>query len=446
MGCISNDHQTPKNYQNLSYDDVSNFKTNIDEDGMKKVFGYDWRDRLIWTREYLNSTYYYQTDQTYDKAGNLLTVRDAKNQQTTFIYDDLNRNIKTTFPDTKNQTASYDAIGNLISTTDPKSQTIQLSYDEQGRVKKITYPNSTSITYSFDKAGNRISMSDLASSTTYSYDARNRLLSEAKTIGGAQYTTSFNYDAESRLTRLTYPDGYQLNYQYDGLDRVSSLGSLGSFTYTKDDKVKTITYGNGIQTTYTYDSRSRATRILVKDGAVTKLDLNYAYTGNGDVQSIDDGIAPTDETYGYDGLDRLTSSSGPWGTITYTYDQVGNRLTKTEGSQTTYTYGSYNRLTQAGSTNYTYDNNGNTMTKNDGVDSWSYTYDYNNMMTRAVKNGSSQGQYFYDGDGKRVKVTEGNTKVYTFLGLNIMYEKDVTADVVSKFFYANGLLIVASSS
>ncbi len=84
-------------------------------------------------------------------------------------------------------------------------------------------------------------------------------------------------------------------------------------------------------------------------------------------------------------------------------------------------YGVYNRLTQAGSTTYTYDNNGNVITKNDRVDSWSYVYDYNNMMIRAVKNGATQGQYYYDGDGKRVKVVEGNTKVHAFLGLNIIY-------------------------
>ncbi len=353
----------------------------------------------------------------------------------------MNRLVKTTFPDGKNQTASYDAIGNMVSTTDPKSQTIQLAYDEQGRVKKATYPNGTSITYSHDKAGNRVSMNDLASSTTYTYDQRSRLIAEAKTVDGAAYRTLYEYDSESRLTKLTYSDGYQLTYAYDNLDRVSQLGSFGTFAYTKDDKVKTITYGNGIQTTYSYDSRSRATRILVKDGAVTKLDLNYGYTGNGDVQSIDDGVAPVDETYTHDGLDRPTSSNGPWGTISYTFDAVGNRLSKTEGGTTNYSYGAYNRLIQAGSTTYTYDNNGNMVTKNEGVDSWTYAYDYSNMMTKAVKNGVTQGQYLYDGDGKRVKVIEGNTKVYAFLGLDIIYEKDVTAGTVTKYFYANGLQI-----
>ncbi|MBI2184787.1 MAG: hypothetical protein HYU39_07510 [Thaumarchaeota archaeon] len=563
------------------------------------------------------------TDQTYDKAGNLLTVKDAKGQLTRFYYDDLNRNIKTTFPDNKNQTGFYDVLGNVVGVKDSNGNSTSFAYDEGGRlfyagsgagrdnlvawwlfdeglggsvrdssdnknsgvlvngpvwvegkqgralsfdgvddsadfgdkagfrfgggsfslsawVKTSSASNqgiidkkfgfgagvagyslfvntngnlryqisdgasqndnnagvvrdgnwhhvamvrnasssrvnlyvdgvqvlsdsttvgnldnaqslyvgygagggnffpgsiddvkvfsralgaaevlaeyrSQGVSVIYDKMSNRVSMSDSASAATYGYDALNRLLSEAKTVDGSQYTTSFTYDAGSRVTKLTYPDAYQLSYQYDDLDRVKSLGGFANFTYTKDNKVKTITYGNGIQTTYTYDLRSRATRILVQDGSTTKLDLNYAYKGNGDVESIDDGYAPTDETYSYDGLDRLTSSTGPWGTISYTYDQVGNRLTKTEGSTTSYTYGTYNRLTQAGSTNYTYDNNGNMITKNDGTDSWTYTYDYNNMMTKAVKNSVTQGQYFYDCDNRRVKTIESGSTTILWL-------------------------------
>ena len=40
---------------------------------------------------------------------------------------------------------------------------------------------------------------------------------------------------------------------------------------------------------------------------------------------------------------------------TYTYDQVGNRVKMVQGSTTTYAYGSFNRLSSAGSTTYTYD-------------------------------------------------------------------------------------------
>lgn len=57
----------------------------------------------------------------------------------------------------------------------------------------------------------------------------------------------------------------------------------------------------------------------------------YTYDGAGNVLGINN------ENYGYDSLDRITSSSYTrgWGDITYTYDGAGNRLTMTKGGATT---------------------------------------------------------------------------------------------------------------
>lgn len=46
-------------FRTISYDDLNNIKIVKDEDLKEKRYGYDWRDRLIWTREYLNSTTIY---------------------------------------------------------------------------------------------------------------------------------------------------------------------------------------------------------------------------------------------------------------------------------------------------------------------------------------------------------------------------------------------------
>jgi len=60
----------------------------------------------------------------------------------------------------------------------------------------------------------------------------------------------------------------------------------------------------------------------------------------GNINSITDQIDPAkSQSFGFDDLNRLTSASGIYGSIGYTYDKVGNRLTRTENGQTdTYEY------------------------------------------------------------------------------------------------------------
>src|SRR5207247_10829197 len=111
-----------------------------------------------------------------------------------------------------------------------------------------------------------------------------------------------------------------------------------------------------------------------------------------------------------------------------------------QGSTTTYTYVSFNRLSTAGSTTYTYDANGNVITKNDGFSS-AFTYDYDNRLVKVVRAGTTVLQNVYDGDGKRVEKTEGDTTVFTYQGLNVLFEKDLNTGVATKRFYANGLQV-----
>jgi hypothetical protein len=60
----------------------------------------------------------------------------------------------------------------------------------------------------------------------------------------------------------------------------------------------------------------RTTRIRTWRSTSTRLDLSYVYGLNGNPTSVNSG----QETFGYDDLNRLTSASGPFGTLTYSYD------------------------------------------------------------------------------------------------------------------------------
>jgi RHS repeat-associated protein len=65
-------------------------------------------------------------------------------------------------------------------------------------------------------------------------------------------------------------------------------------------------------------------------------------------------------------------------------------------------------------------------------------------MTKAVQSGTTVQMNAYDGDGNRVQqVAGGSTFTYSYQGLNILYEKNVTGGTttITKHFYAGGLQV-----
>jgi RHS repeat-associated protein len=117
--------------------------------------------------------------------------------------------------------------------------------------------------------------------------------------------------------------------------------------------------------------------------------------------------------YGYDSLYRILSETiheigapSPR-QISYAYDSVGNRLTKTDGAEaTTYTYNDNDELETEtigpSVTNYSYDSNGNTSGKTGPDGATTYTWDQENRMTGSSLSGGQNVAYQYDDEGIRV--------------------------------------------
>ena len=107
------------------------------------------------------------------------------------------------------------------------------------------------------------------------------------------------------------------------------------------------------------------------------------------------------KSYTYDNLNRLATATGPWGSLTWTLDPVGNRLTQVDGSGTssyTYAQGS-NRLsgiTGPNPASFTSDANGNTLSENAKL----FTYNQNQRLIQAAA--TQTGNYVYNANGQRV--------------------------------------------
>jgi hypothetical protein len=139
-------------------------------------------------------------------------------------------------------------------------------------------------------------------------------------------------------------DRRTISYTLDSANRITAMNSSATsyaasasvlnIGYASHSGLKTETYGNSLVHAVTYNNRLQANEIkLGTSGSPTSvLDLTYSYgttTNNGNVQSIGysgGGLSYT-QSFGYDALNRLTTSSesGSAWSQTNAYDRYGNR-------------------------------------------------------------------------------------------------------------------------
>jgi RHS repeat-associated protein len=429
-----------------SYDDTNNKFTFTNGRSYERIYWYDWLSRLEKVEEEYATDTFTSTTYTYDEIGYLLSFCDPENHTTSYTYASAFGLTRTTYPDSEYETYTYDNVGNIASFTDCKGNTTSYTYDDLYRLTEIEYEDQSTVSYSYDLNSNRTRMDDDAPSTNdyvaYTYDTWNRLLTETRHISQDSHAVSYQYDVANRVTKMTYPDSMQILYFYDDLNRTTEIKRyidgqndeilFDDPQYDVENLLSQFDYGNDIHATYTYDSQDRPLTIDVKDGATSLLDLDYTYDNNSNITQLVNGWRDTSstwhsetESYSYDGLDRLTSGSCTSWSHTYSYDKAGNRTGK---DSVTYTVNAVNEVTAlSDGTTFSYDDNGNRIQKTKGNDTWDYTYDFANRLTKVEENDSTIGEYVYDGVGNRLQKTENSiTTTYIYSGINTVYEENST--------------------
>ncbi|MDH5783039.1 MAG: hypothetical protein OEZ35_05180 [Candidatus Bathyarchaeota archaeon] len=447
-------------YSTTQFDDISNIVTFTDAEQHKTEYKYDWARQLLWVKEYYNSSFYYLTQYEYDEGENLIRTIDAKNHVTTREFGSLFGMTKTVYPDSTSEQIAYNKIGNVKWMVNRNGDNTTYTYDEIHRRVETTFADGTTRSFTYDNCSRLIATTRTDYSSTYQYDCRGRAIWESNVIRGGgwdSYDVLFNYDAADRVTKTTYPDGLEICYEYDNLNRITQIYSgeyaFATFSYNFDDTLASVSYGNGVRTTYTYDIRHRPTNIVTVDpnqDNQTMLLLNYTYDNVSNVKQIANGRrtpsgawTETTETYDYDWLNRLISAQGNFGDLEYSYDAVGNRINKTEnGVTTTYQYDTCNRLTshqsESANATFTYDNMGNLKTKTVNSDTWQYVYNKEYRLTEVVK-GQLLGVYSYDANGRRVHQLEGSkTTTTVYSGLNPIHEHIVQSALHTTYDYVYG--------
>ena len=146
------------------------------------------------------------------------------------------------------------------------------------------------------------------------------------------------------------------------------------------------------------------------------------------------------QAFTYDALNRLLNANTIYGTFDYTYDDVGNRLTRPHNGQAdAYTYqAGTSRLEQITGVNqvaFGYDANGNIT----GIDDKTFEYNQNNGVVRVDGSSGTLGEYTYNGFGQReIKEVDGVTTIfhYDFDG-NIIAESESDSTMRVEYLYVD---------
>jgi RHS repeat-associated protein len=171
--------------------------------------------------------------------------------------------------------------------------------------------------------------------------ALDRLINESTPQGSLSYT----YDLVSRLTGFSSPDtGYApVQYAYDNLDRLTSItqnSKTYSYGYDVLGRRTGVNRPNGVTTSYEYDAGSRLTALTHSKGAQVLEKHDYTYDANGNIVKyvrgkgtsqpvvvkpcgkngkgqirkivgyLADKAETLERTYTHDALDRVTSVNG----------------------------------------------------------------------------------------------------------------------------------------
>jgi RHS repeat-associated protein len=243
-----------------------------------------------------------------------------------------------------------------------------------------------------------------------------------------------------------------------------------SLTYGPDGGLTGFVSGNsptfaGITSAFSYNKRLQPVTMSATAPSQMVYSIGYDFhAGNGTAESGADngnvfGITNykdtthgRDQTFTYDPLNRVTSAQNTgtdcnamtvnskteyWGN-SYSYDAWGNLLQKSItkcGAENLSVIADAHNWIHASGTDYQYDAAGN-MTF-DATANLSYSFDQENRLT-----GSAGYTYTYDGDGNRVRKSNGNLAangtLYWYMTPGIVAESDLAGTTTSEYVFFDG--------
>jgi RHS repeat-associated protein len=447
-------------YKNIGYDLAGRKTSETDQAGKTTAFEYDSVGNLVKVIDAMG----FETEYAYDEHNNRITQTDANEHTTTMAFDKQNRLISRTCHNGDQERFGYNANGSMVYkvsgndstsffydsrnretfrwysnsghtvetkyTADSKKDSLidhrgitDYNYNSVGRLEIVTNPDNTFIEYTYDSKGNKTDLVTPWGTTQYSYDSLNRMKT---VISPNNEITEYFYNAVGNRDSISHANGTSVGYEYDNLNRLTKLTNyapdasvISSFTYEMNNSgIRTsVTEVDGSRVDYNYDDLYRLTGETRTGANAYSITYTYDNVGNRLIKDHD-GV---ETTYEYNNRDQVLSETNSSETITYTYDASGRTETKTDNSGvTTYGWADNDRMVSvilpSKTVTYTYDTDGNKVSMNDGVETKNYLVDmiqpYAQVIAEYENTNSLTAEYVYGLE----RISQGRTgTVHVFL-------------------------------
>ena len=357
------------------------------------------------------------------------------------------------------ETNTYTGNGKLASVTDGENNRTGFTYGGHDRLVETHYPDkvtkgvSAALDYEgyiYDANGN-VTLRRLRDGQVHnlSYDNLNRVT--LKDLPSGEIDVSTAYDLFGRPTSISGTNAHFVNYSYDALGRrLSETSYFGtkSMQYDSAGRLTRLTHPDGFFLTYDYDVTGNVTAVR-ENGAVSgggRL-ASYTYDNLGRRMSLTRGNG-TVTSFAYDPVSRLSSFGHDLGgtmsdvTTGFTYNPASQIASITRSNDSyawtshynvnrAYATNGLNQLTTAGATALGYDGRGNL--NRSGAQNYAYTSENRLASTSNFSGTGNNGFAQHDPLGRLLQVQDYN------LSKNTLFD-NVGTSLLSEYDYVAGSL------
>ena len=220
-------------------------------------------------------------------------------------------------PELPTMTTTYNMWGEAVSTDEKSGSSTRSTtntYDSAGRLKESSVSSSTGKPVPKVVDSYSSTTGELIDQSTTSEGKHEAVESEFNALGeitsytdAAGKTTSFEYDEDGRVKRVSNGEGFQVSEYSEITGELISLRDSGAGTFTAtydtDGQIASETYPNGMKVTYTTNSVGENTGLSYVKGSSTWYEDHVALSIHGQWLSQSSTLA--NDRYTYDSAGRM---------------------------------------------------------------------------------------------------------------------------------------------